>query len=200
MKNNQYDPEGSADCTLETLLAVGDTLSTCSVESAEIVELHLDEPSGSGADTPKNPILTYTEWGDNEAVLTTYKAGLSNATAGKVRFLMGTGEKPEPEVHEVTLSGGAKAVLGVPAHVCTFTVDRIDQTTYQFLRKLQKFKGVYFFRYCTDKYIYGGDNGIQGDVVKVVFAYGGGGSEPTKATITYQFKAYCEPVRDLKPW
>ena len=198
--NNEYDPTGATDCALEELMDVGNTELTCSVESGDISELYMDELSESTDGEPKNPVSTYSEWGDNESSLTTWKAAVDNAGTGTTKFLFGTGEKPEPEVNEVTLAGGAKAIIGVPTHPCTFTIDRIDQTTYQFLRKLQKFKGAYHFWYSTDKYFYGGDKGMKGDIVKVVFTFGGGGSEPVKAVITYQFKAYCEPVRDLKPW
>lgn len=200
MKNNQYDPTGNANCSLETLISMGNTIAGCSVEPAEIRELYLDEPASAGSDTCKNPITPYTAWADNEAALLSFKAAVDNSLTGKVKFLNGTGEKPEPEQSEATLAGNVKVKLGVPLHNLKFNIDRIDQTTYQFLRKLQKFGGTYFIRYATEKYLYGGDNGIEGEVLSVTFTYGGGGSDPTKATLVIQFKAYCEPVRDLRPW
>lgn len=200
-KNNLYDPTGAANCTLELLLAVGDTVNPCSVESGEIVELYIDEPHASTVDEPKNPMpATYTAWGTNTADLNTWKATVDNTTASKLRFFNGTGEKPEPEVNEVTLAGGVKTTIGVPVHVLTFTIDRMDNTTYQALRKFQKFQSSYHFWYSTADYIYGGKYGMKGEIVKVLFSYAGGGSEPSKATITINFKAWCEPVRDAKPW
>lgn len=199
-KNNQYDPTGATDCTLETLLALGDSVGSCAVETSDINGLYMDEVNPAQTDEPLNKIATYTAWGDNESAITTWVAAVDNATTGKVKKLFGSGEKPEPEQNEATLYGGSKVVLGIPNHPFVFNIDRIDQTTFQFLRKLQKYKGKYHFWYETPEYFYGGDLGMQGDVVKVVFTYAAGGTEAVKAAITINWKAYAEPIRDPRTY
>lgn len=199
-KNNEYDPTGSTDCGIETLLDLGNTQDPCTVETSDINGLYIDEQSDSVDDEPKNPIENYTAWADNEAGITAWIAAVDNATEGAVHYLFGSGEKAASEQNEVTLFGGTKKTIGVPNQPFVFTIDRIDQTTYQFLRKLQKYKGTYHFWYETPEYFYCGDMGMKGEVVKVDFMYPAGGTEPVKASITINWKAYCEPVRDPRTW
>lgn len=199
-KNNEYDPTGSTDCGIETLMLVGNTINPCNVETADINGLYMDQQSESIDDEPANPVATYSAFSDNDAALTDWIAAVDNETEGAVHYFFGSGDKGAAEQSEVTLFGGMKKTMGVPNVPFVFTIDRISQVTYQMLRKLQRYKGTYHFWYETPEYFYGGDKGMKGDIVKVDFTYPAGGTEPVKASITINWKAYCEPVRDPRTW
>jgi len=198
--NDEYAPACAASCTAETLAAVGNTdcVSDLSIELSEINELFLDTASATYG-TPTNPVATYTPWSDNESVLLTWYAAKSNSTSSKVRFYYGRGEKPEPVETTLTLRKNKTVSLGT-RHTLVYTIDIIDQTTYQALLKLQACKGQFHAWFSTDTYFYGGDNGVIVDIEKVVFPKTGGRGENAKCIITLSWSAKSDPVRDEKPW
>lgn len=198
--NDEYTPTCAASCSDQTLAAAGETncANSINLELAEINELYLDEKSATFG-TPKNPILTYTPWSDNAAVLTTWKAAHDQTSAAKVRTYYGTGEKPEPNETTLTLHRGKIASIGT-RHTLVYTINIIDDDTYQALLKLQACKGTFHMWYATDTYLYGADKGIIADVEKVVITKTGGRGDNSKAIITLGWNAYSDPVRDLKPW
>lgn len=202
--NDEYTPTCAATCSAETLLAVGETdcPSDLSLELSEINELFLDTKSAT-AGQPTNPIApdpaAYTAWGDNEAELLTWYGLKDNSVADKVRFYYGRGEKPEPNETTLTLRKNKTVSIGT-RHSLVYTVDIIDQTTYQALRQLQSCKGQFHAWFSTDSYVYGGDNGIIVDVEKVVFPKTGGRGENAKCIITLSWSAKADPIRDPKPW
>lgn len=199
--NDEYAPTCATECSDNLLAPVGDT--DCpnfeNLELSEINELFLDEKSAVFG-IPKNPVATYTAWGDNAAALATWYAGVDNDTASNLRLYHGIGEKPEPTESTVTLHKGKTATAGKPRHVMTFTINLIDNVTYKALLKLQACKGTYHGWFGTDTYIYGGDNGIILDVEKVTFPKTGGRGDNAKAIITVSWSAISDPVRDLKVW
>lgn len=198
--NDEYAPICAASCSSETLAAVGDTdcISGDSLELSEINELYLDTKSATFG-TPTNPVASYTPWSDNESDILTWFAGKSNSTANKVRFYYGRGEKPEPTETTITLRKNKVYSLGT-RHTLVYTIDVIDQTTYQALLKLQACKGQFHAWFATDTFFYGGDNGIIVDIEKVVFPKTGGRGENAKCIITLSWSAKADPVRDPKPW
>jgi hypothetical protein len=198
--NDEYTPSCAASCAAETLASVGETdcITENALELSEINELYLDTKSATFG-TPTNPVLTYTPWTDNEAVLLTWFAAKSNSTAAKVRFLYGRGEKPEPTETTLTLRKNKTVSLGT-RHTLVYTIDVIDDITYQFLMKLQACKGQFHAWFSTDTYFYGGDNGIIVDIEKVVMPKTGGRGENAKGIITLSWSAKSDPVRDAKPW
>lgn len=198
--NDEYAPTCAASCSAETLAAVGDTdcISDLSLELSEINELFLDTKSATFG-TPTNPVGTYTPWTDNETALLTWFAARSNSTAAKVRLFYGRGEKPEPTETTVTLRKNKTHSLGT-RHTLVYTIDVIDQTTYQALLKLQACKGQFHAWFSTDTFFYGGDNGIIVDIEKVVFPKTGGRGENAKCIITLSWSGKSDPVRDEKPW
>lgn len=200
--NDLYAPSCGTTCAATLLASVGNTdcASEATVELAEINELYLDEPSAT-AGIPKNPITGWTlaDAEKNATELTTWKGLHDNTTASKVRSFYGIGEKPEPQETEVNLHKGKKVSIGT-RHMLNFTVNVIDDTTYLALRTLQGCKGTYHLWYATDKNLYGGLNGIQVSVEKVVFVMSGGRGDITKAVITLGWNALTDPVRDPKTW
>ncbi|MFZ1786710.1 MAG: hypothetical protein WAT92_00300 [Saprospiraceae bacterium] len=198
--NDEYNPTCGVSCSAETLLAVGETdcVSENSLELSEINELFLDTKSATFG-TPTNPVASYTIWTDNESDLLTWYAAKSNVTAAKVRFYYGRGEKPEPTETTLTLRKNKIVSIGT-RHTLVYTIDIIDQTTYQALRQLQACKGQFHAWFSTDTYFYGGDNGVIVDVEKVVFPKTGGRGENAKCIITLSWSAKADPVRDIKPW
>ena len=198
--NDEYTPSCAASCSTETLNAVGDTdcISDNSIELSEINELYLDTKSATFG-VPTNPVATYTPWADNEASLLTWFAAIDNTTASKVRLILGRGEKPEPTETTLTLRKNKTVTLGT-RHTLVYTIDAIDNTTYQFLQKLQACKGQFHAWFSTDTFFYGGDNGIIVDVEKVVMPKTGGRGENAKGIITLGWSAKADPVRDVKPW
>ena len=198
--NDEYAPTCAASCSAETLASVGDTdcISGDSLELSEINELFLDTKSAIFG-TPTNPVASYTPWTDNESDLLTWFAAKHNTTASKVRYFYGRGEKPEPTETTITLRKNKVYSLGT-RHTLVYTVDVIDQTTYQALLKLQACKGQFHAWFSTDTFFYGGDNGIIVDIEKVVFPKTGGRGENAKCIITLSWSAKSDPVRDPKPW
>lgn len=199
--NDEYTPSGAVDCSAQLLAAVGDTScpSDLTIELAEINVLHLDEKDETTPGSPKNPILTYTEGGDNEAVILTWRATHDNTVASKVRTFVGTGEKPEPTTTTITLHKGVNFDL-VTRHTLVYTINIMDDPTYLALRTLQANKGQYHMWNCTDTYLHGGDKGVIVDVEKVVFPKTGGRGENTKCIITMGWNAKAEPLRDVLPY
>ena len=201
--NDLYAPSCGTTCAATLLAAVGNTdcASESTVELAEINELYLDEPSGTTANVPKNPITGWTlaDAEKNATELTTWKGTHHLSTASKVRPFYGIGEKPEPTETEVPLHKGKKVSIGT-RHSLNFTINVIDDTTYLALRTLQGCKGTYHAWFATDIYLYGGLNGIVCDIEKVVFVKSGGRADIAKAVITLGWNALTDPVRDPKTW
>lgn len=200
--NDLYVPSCGATCSATTLASVGDTDcgNETNIEIAEINELYIDEVSAT-AGVPKNPITGWTN-GDvdkNATELTTWKGTHHQSTSGKVRTFYGVGEKPEPQITEISLHKGKKWAAS-NRHMVNFTINIIDDTTYLALRTLQACGGTYHIWYATDTYLYGGLNGIEADIEKVVFTKSGGRGDNSKAVITLGFNARSEPVRDPKTW
>jgi hypothetical protein len=198
--NDEYSPTCADSCSAQVLAALGDTncANSTNIELSEINELYLDEKSATFG-TPTNPVATYTPGSDNATGLNTWYAAKSNTTASKVRFLYGIGEKPEPNETTITLHKGKTQSIGT-RHTLVFTINVIDDATYDFLRKLQACKGNYHLWFATDTYFYGGDNGIMVDIEKVTLPKTGGRGENAKGIITVSWNAVADPIRDLKPW
>lgn len=199
--NDEYSPTLAADCNSATLQAVGDTDCPTieSLEIAEISELYLDVRS-EVLGTPENPITPYAVGTDNSAALTTWRtSAVNNTTAGKVRLYYGMGEKPETEETVVTLHRNKTAGLGTK-HPMTFTVNIIDDITYNALRYIQANKGIYHAWFATDTYLYGGDKGMMINIEKVTFPKTGGRGAHATAIIKFSWAAIADPVRDAKPW
>ena len=199
--NDLYAPTCATECSDNLLNAVGDTdcPNEASLELSEINELFLDEKSAVFG-IPKNPVATYTAWGDNATDLVDWYGDVDNTVASKLRLYYGVGEKPEPNESTITLHKGKTAQAGKPRHTLSFTINLIDQTTYQALLKLQACKGQYHAWFGTDSYIYGGDNGIIVDVEKVTFPKTGGRGDNAKSVIVLSWSASADPIRDPKPW
>lgn len=200
MGNDQYTPSCATDCSLNTLAAFGnsDCANEDNIELAEINELYLDEASTTFG-VPKNPITGWVQNADNSAALTTWRAAVDNTTASKVRLLYGIGEKPEPAETTITLHKAKVVSLGTKNSL-VFTINIIDESTYNALRKLQACKGTYHMWFATDTKFYGGLNGIRGDVEKVVFPKSGGRGSNATCVITIGWSAKADPVRDAKTW
>lgn len=200
MGNDQYTPSCATNCSDNLLAAVGNTdcANEFNIEIAEINELYLDEKSTTFG-VPKNPITGWVQDTDNATVLTTWRAAVSNTVASKVRFLFGIGSKPEPAETQITLHKGKLVSLGTKNSLL-YTINIIDDATYNFLRKLQACKGTYHGWYATDTYFYGGLNGIILDVEKVVFVKDGGRGSNSTCVITFGWSAKADPVRDKKTW
>jgi len=198
--NDNYTPSCAASCSAETLNAVGSTdcANLSNLELAEINEIYLSEPSATPLQAT-NRITTYTAWGSNAAAISTWKGLENNDAAGGLRVIYGRGEKPEPEETTLTLRKGKQVTLGT-RHRLVYTIDVIDNKTYQFLMKLQACKGTYHVWYCTDTYLYGGQDGIVADIEKVTLDYSGGRGENVKARITLSWSAKADAVRDPKTW
>ena len=200
--NDLYVPSCGTTCSATDLAAVGDTdcANEDTLELAEINELYLDAPSAT-AGQPTNPITGWTlgDTDKNASELTTWKGAHHQTTTDKVRTYYGTGEKPEPTETTITLHKGKTISIGT-RHMLNYTVSVIDDTTYLALRTLQACKGIYHAWFATDKYLYGGLNGIICDVEKVVFVRSGGRGDVTKAVITLGWNAKSDPVRDPKTW
>lgn len=200
MSNVGYIPSCATDCGDETLIAVGNTScpNSTNVELAEINELYLCEKSAT-VGVPTNPVLTYTAWGDNEAVLLTWKAAVDNTTAGSVRYLEGRGEIPQPSQTAITLGKGKIVNIGAK-WVLQYTIDVVDFVTEQFMRKLMACKGEYHFWFSTDTRFYGGDNGTIGNIDNVYPTFSGGRGDSKKWIIEIGVNAEVTPVSDPKPW
>lgn len=198
--NDLYTPSCAASCSSQTLDAVGDTdcANEENVELSEVNEIFLDEKSTTAFE-PKNPVGTYTAGADNSASLTTWVGAVDNSTSAKVRRIYGVGEKPEPASTQLTFHRGKLYNIGT-RHQLVFTVNIIDQDTYDFGRKLQACGGQYHLWYSTDSYFYGGDNGIIADIEKVVFPKTGGRGENAKLIITLGWNAKADPIRDKRVW
>ena len=200
MSNDRYTPTCATDCSLNTLAAFGNTdcATEQNIELAEINELYLDEASTTFG-VPKNPITGWLQDADNSTVLTTWRAAVSNTTNAKVRLLFGIGEKPEPQETTVTLHKAKIVSLGTK-NTLVYTINIIDEATYNALRKLQACKGTYHGWFATDTKFYGGLNGIRLDVEKVVFVKSGGRGSNSTCVITLGWSAKADPVRDSKTW
>lgn len=198
--NDLYTPSCAASCSDQTLAAFGDTdcANEENLELSEINELYLDEKSTTAFE-PKNPVTGYVADADNATVLTTWRAAYDNTTSAKVRLLHGVGEKPEPQETIITLHRGKSSSIGT-RHTLAYTVNIIDDTTYNALRKLQACKGQYHAWFSTDTYFYGGKNGTLVDVEKVVFPKTGGRGENAKCIITVGWNAKADPIRDKRVW
>lgn len=198
--NDNYTPSSATSCSAETLAAIGatDCANSSNLELAEINEFYLSE-KGANEGEAANRITTYTAWGSNAAAIATWRGLVDNTGNGGLRLIYGRGEKPEPEETTITLRKNKQVTLGT-RHRMVYTVDVIDNSTYQFLMKLQAWKGAYHAWYCTDSYLYGGQDGIIADVEKVTFDFSGGRGENTKARITISWSAKADPVRDAKTW
>jgi hypothetical protein len=200
MGNDQYTPTCATDCSLNTLGAFGNTdcANENNIELAEINELYLDEASTT-LGVPKNPITGWVQDTDNAAALTTWRGLVNNATAAKTRLLFGIGEKPEPQETTITLHK-AKLVSLCTKNSFVYTINIIDDDTYNALRKLQACKGTYHMWFATDTYFYGGLNGVRADVEKVAFVKSGGRGSNSTCVITLGWSAKADPVRDAKTW
>jgi hypothetical protein len=198
--NDEYTPTGAANCDDQLLSAVGNTdcANEGTLELAEINILHLDEKSATYG-TPKNPITGWTLGGSNETPITTWRATHSNSVASKVRTYYGTGEKPEPTETTITLRKNKVISLGTK-HMLNYTIQVMDNDTYDALRALQANKGQFHTWFCTDSYLYGGDNGIICDVEKVTFTKSGGRGDVSKCVLTLSWSAKADPVRDALPY
>jgi hypothetical protein len=198
--NDEYTPSGAANCEDQLLSAVGNTdcANEGTLELAEINILHLDEKSAVYGE-PKNPITGWTLGADNETEILTWRTGHSNTTASKVRTYYGTGEKPEPTETTITLRKNKVISLGTK-HMLNYTIQVMDNDTYDALRALQANKGQFHAWFCTDSYLYGGDNGIICDVEKVVFTKAGGRGDVSKCIISLSWSAKADPVRDALPY
>lgn len=195
-----YTPTCAADCSDETLIAVGETdcISSANIELAEINELYLDIKSAT-AGQATNRIATYTAFGDNAAALTTWKGLHDNTTASKIRTLYGRGEKPEPTETTLTFRKAKTVNIGTK-HTMVYTIDVLDKVTYQFLLKLQGCKSQFHMWYSTDNLIFGGQDGVIVDIEKVVFPLTGGRGENRKAILTVSWSHVCDPEYDEKTW
>lgn len=195
-----YIPSCAINCGDEVLIAVGNTTcpNSTNVELAEINELYLDEKSAT-LGVPKNPFASYTEWGDNEAALLTWKAAVNNSTASKARYLEGRGEIPQPQQTPITLGKGKIVNIGAK-WILQYTIDVVDIITEQFMRKLMTCKGEYHFWFATDSRIYGGENGSIGTVEDVYPTFSGGRGDSKKWIISIGVNAPVTPVSDPKPW
>lgn len=198
--NDLYTPSCATACSSNLLASVGDTdcANEDNIELSEINEVFFDEKSTTAFE-PKNPVATYTEGSDNSAGLLTWITATDNTTASKVRRINGVGEKPQPETSSITLHRGKIYSTGT-RHRMTLTINIIDQTTYNWGRKLQACRGQYHIWYSTDSYFYGGDNGIIADVENVYFPKTGGRGENAKLVIELAWSAKADPVRDKRVW
>jgi hypothetical protein len=199
--NDEYTPSCATDCTDQLLAAVGDTgcASDLTVEMAEINFIHLDEKDPTTPGSPKTPIAGYSLDADNATVILTWRALHDNATASKIRSLVGIGEKPEPNESAITLHKGITYSIGT-RHVMTYTINVINDASYKFLRTLQACKGQYHLWFGTDTYLYGADKGIIADIEKIVFPKTGGRTDNSKCIITFGWNAKSDPVRDALPY
>lgn len=195
-----YTPTCAASCSAEVLAAVGSTdcANLTNIELAEINEVYLSDPSNT-AGQAENRLASYTAFGSNASAIATWRALVDNSTAGALRLVYGRGEKPEPEETLLTLRKNTQVSIGT-IHRFVYTIDIIDQTTYQFLLKLQACRGKFHMWYATDTYLYGGQDGIIANVEKVTFDYSGGRGENVKARITFSWSHPNDPERDPKTW
>jgi hypothetical protein len=195
-----YTPTCAASCSAEVLAAIGatDCANSSNLEIAEINELYLSDPSGTVGQATSR-MATYTPFGSNSDAIATWRALVNATTAGALRLVYGRGEKPEPEEVQITLRKGKTVSIGT-THRMVYTIDVIDQATYQFLLKLQACKGKFHAWYATDTYLYGGQDGVIADIEKVTFDFSGGRGENVKARITLSWNWANEPERDPKTW
>lgn len=201
--NNDFAPACPTGCDDTTLLAASDNCITDDdIEVGEITDFFISEVSDADKTLPQNPIAGWSDAGlaadskVNEAAINTWYAAIDNSS-GTIKHFEVIGDKPEPEIAEA--QGPKKTTLKLnTTHNITVDVVKKSNLNYEFYRKLQC-GGNYFAWYATDKYLYGGINGIAGRVVKATAPLErGDGLSVMK--ITFQWKAKNDPPRDYKPF
>lgn len=203
MAATYYKPTCAADCSTNTLPVFGSVcIGEAAVEMGEIQDLFLDDESAT-AGIPKNPITGWvstnlaTDDTDNETVILTWKAAVSNTTSAKVRHLEGTGDKPEPTGTDIELPKN-KIITINKKQVINISTNVMNAARYEAFRALQC-GGEKYIWYATDKGFYGGLNGIKANIDKAYFVLGGKG-QPKTFNMVLSWTESIDPPRDAKPF
>ena len=201
--NNEFAPACPTSCDDATLLVADDLCQTDeSTEVGEITDFIISEISDVDGTVPKNPITGWVNVGlaadasVNEAAINTWFTAINNTT-GTIRHFEVIGDKPEAAI--ATAVGPKKTTVKLnTVHQIVVDVVKKSNLNYEFYRKMQC-GGNYFIWYATDKYLYGGLNGVYGKVVSATAPLErGDGLSAMK--ITFEWKAIADPPRDLKPF
>ena len=202
--NNDFLPVCPTDCTtLGTVPIVSDNcLSEAGIEAGEITDVIFCE-AGVDPTLPATPITGHVMTGlsanatVNSAAITSWFDGIDNATGNIVHFEV-IGNMPEPTI---TTAVGAKKQEVITSRKRIIEIDIVNKTNrnYAFAQQLEcGWAGFVWFG--TEKFFYGGINGIRGRVSKVTTPLErGDGLSAIKITFEWG-DARTNPPRDAKPF
>lgn len=181
-----------ADCENSDLPSVSFAECVDSLESelSEIQEIFLSIEDG----TTGLPLAGPSDWTD----LAAWQAVIADTGAAKVRRLIVIGDKPESESTTRTVSKGRK-VPGKRTHTINADVDDVNNTNYDFMRRLQCGSTVNMW-YATASKIYGGANGFTANVTKANPILERGAESYSLFRFQFQWDNACDPPRADNPF
>jgi len=191
-------------CILPEMAADGDTAQNANcpecLERSEICDWYFD-CEGENPGEALNIIDGWASPEDDETVnagsITTWiSSSVSNVGAGKVRHLIVRGSQSRAE--PTSIPGPKDSNYpGTATYTITLEVFPLCQKTYYGLRRMQK-GGTFPMWYQTiGGGFYGGKCGIPTSIKNIDFPKEVGLDTYTKATVTLEFKAKCDPDRDF---
>ena len=202
MAQTYYKPSCAADCSTDTNPVYGDLCAGVStIEMGEITDIIFDDiDTGS---TPANPITGWVSTGlaandaVNSAAITTWFSGVDNTTAGGLKHIEVTGDKSEPSGTDIELPK-SKTVTINPKQTVKISTPVINNQRYEAYRKLQCL-GEKIFWFATESHLYGGINGIKGQIKKAYFSFPGRNT-PKQFNLEIEYVDAIDPPRDKKTW
>lgn len=202
--NNEFLPE-CPDCGDATLPIFSDNcFSESTIEESEIQEIFFSEPHATNFGEPKNPITGHTTTGlaanaaVNEAAILAWIAGKDNDGSGTLRSIKGIGDKPATTSTEA-LGPEGKSVKTAKTHPLNFDVVTLDNLNYAALQKIDACGGEVHLWYRTNKYLYGGLNGVKVNVKGADLVLARGIGSIAAGLIQVDWKAKTGPTRDFWP-
>lgn len=203
--NNEFLPECPTDCSTATLPSFSDAcFSEATIEESEIQEIFFSEPHATSFGEPKNPITGWTITGlaadatTNEAAVLSWVAGKDNDGSGTLRSVKGIGNKPAPTTTDVTGPEGAIIRVG-KKHPLAFDVLTLDNENYAALQSLDACGGEVHVWYRTNKYLYGGLNGVKARILGAPHILDRGVGSIARNELAIEFVAKTDPPRDNWP-
>ena len=203
--NDLYAPVIDENCEETTLLSISSVCFNANVvEESEIIGVYISEPDPANPGEPKNPITGWVNTGlaadatVNETAILTWIGSVANTTAEGLRFIKCIGDKPAPAGTDVTGPEGVVVPIN-KKHSVNIDLMTIDNLNYAFCQKVDANNATLHLWYITKQFIYGGLNGVKGQVKSAPHVLGRGQGSVAINPMIVEWFAKTDPPRDANP-